>query len=649
MQQALLRIIPKYLLLCGALLLAMGAKSQLTEKYSAINFVDKENLLSAIDSLQHPDTVPQYFQIYNPLYRNEVAFLSQGNIVSASQPLIFNGERTSGFDVGVWQAYNHFLFSQQNVRMYKVRKAYTDLFYTQGGEEFLKLKALHTQNIKPNWNIGLELNRTKSNGVQKRQKAGVYNTRLFNWYHSRDERYHLIVTATWNRLRNEENGGITNDTFFEKSSALSQYPVRLGDDIDKVKNIIKTNDYRVTNMLRLGPKKQLKYTLPEGGTTELDTVPTLVPTYVLTYEFAYSQHRYIFKDDSYDTGQYYPYTLFNDEKTHDSIQHNTLSNSFTLSTAPFMGYLRDTMPVKRWIQMSATAGYDAHYISWQNQTHANYYNTYVGGSIFSNPFIKSTIQFKANGLFWLTGYNQGDYKVKGNVDIDLGLFVLEGGALFQAYEPNITQFFFLGNHNYWKNDLNKSFVNSISAGIRTKRFKNNYHITFKQQLLNNYIYFDSTLTARQEARAISITSVNFRKRFKYGKFYLDNNITIQTTNNSQILRIPTVATYNSLYFEGYLFKKALYAQIGTDFFYYSQITPTTFDPETRQFYIQNNVKMGSYPWFDVFLSGHVRTFSFYLKMEHVTQGFFGRRYYASPHNPHQGRVFRIGIAWKFFD
>lgn len=649
MPQPTARILYKFLLVVLATGFSLVANAQLTERYSTINILPMQNLFYAVDSMHHPDTVPPRFQQYHPLFRNEVAFLSQGNIVSASQSLIFNAERESGLDMGLLQPYSYFLFSPQNINMYKVRRAYTDLVYTQGAGELIGIKALHTQNILPNWNIGIDYNRIKSDGFQLRQRTSVYNTRFFNWYHSPDERYHLIITATWNRLRNEENGGLKSDSAFENSTALSQFPVRLGDDIDKVRNYIKTNDYRITNMLRLGPKKQVKYYQPEAMTYELDTQQTLIPTYVVAHQFAYNTNRYLFRDDSYDTNTYYPYTFLNDERTFDSIQHNVISNSITISNGPFMGYLRDTLPVKRWLMLSATGGYDYHFIAWQTTTNARYNNTYVGGSILSNPYIAAAVKFNAEGRFWLTGYNQADYKLKGRLDIDFGAFVLEGRALFQAYRPQITQYFFVGNHAYWKNDFDKTFVNTLSATLRTKRLKNNYHLTFKQQLVNNYIYFDSTLTARQEAKAVSITSINFKKRFQAGKFFLDNNITAQFTNNEDILRLPALSTWNSLYFQGYMFKKAMYAQIGVDFFYYSQVTANTFDPETKQFYIQNKVDIGNYPWFDVFINGHVRNFTLSAKMEHVTAGFFGRRYYAMPHQPMHGRVFRLGISWKFFD
>lgn len=643
------RIVNKYLFLFCVLLVGFGAKGQLTEKYSTINLLSKQNLFYAIDSLEHPDTIPQRFQIYHPLFLNEIAFLSLGNIVSASQPLIFNAEREGGVDVGMEQAFTHYLFLPQSIKMYKVRRAYTDLFYSQGATEFINIKALHTQNIRPNWNIGIDYNRTKNNGVQLRQRTSVYNTRFFSWYHSTDERYHLIVTATWNRLRNEENGGLQNDSAFEQAGSLRQFPVSLGDDADPVRSYVKTNDYRITNMLRLGPKKQVKYYMPEAGTWQLDTTPTLLANYVLSHEFALTENRYLFTDLSYDTGAYYPYTLFTDDNTFDSIQHNVLSNAITIATGPFMSYLRDSLPVKRWLMASATVGYENHHVAWMGLTRGIYNNTYVGGSIFSNPYIKSVISFGAEGRFWLSGYNQGDYKVKGKLDIDFGPVVLEAGALFQAYEPQVTQFFFLGNHNYWINNLEKTYVNTISAGLRTKRFKNNFRLTVKQQLINNYIYFDSTLSAQQVGRAISVTSVNLKKKFVLGKFNLDNNFTFQLNSNEDVLRIPKIATWNSLYFKSPLFKKALYTEIGFDFFYYSQIAANTYDPETHQFYIQNRVTMGNYPWVDVFITGHIKTFSFYLKMEHLNEGFSGRRYYASPHYPHQGRVFKLGISWKFFD
>lgn len=639
----------KYLLLFCLFCYGYKSNAQLTEKYSKINFLPKKNLLFAIDSFANPDTIPPRFQVYHPLYRNEIAFLDQGNIVSAYQPLLFDAERQSGLDLGIQQSFRHYLFTPEKMKLYKAQRAYTDLFYAQGAEEFITLKALHTQNIKPNWNIGIDYNRFKSDGFQQRQRTGVYNTRLFSWYHSPDESHHLIVSATWNRINNEENGGIVSDSIFEANTGISQVDVRLGDEVDVVRNEIKTNDYRVTNMWRLGKKRQLKYYMPEAGTWQLDTNKTLVPNYVVTHEVAYTGRRYLFTDLSYDTGGFYNFTLFNDEQTFDSIQHNTISNEITISTAPFMGYLKDSLPVKKALLVSATAGLDYHTISWQGQTNAEYNNSYVGGSIRTNPYLQFPITFNAEGKFWLTGYNQADYKVKGQLTLNIANIAIDGGALFQAYEPQVTQSFFLGNHNFWDYDFDKTFVNSISAGIRTRKLKNNYYLTVKQQLVNNLIYFDSTFTARQEAKAISITSINFRKKFNVGKFYLDNNITAQFTNNTEILRIPQLVSNNTLYFQSYLFKKAMYAQIGVGFFYYSEIAANTYDPETKQWYIQNRVNIGNYPLFNAFINGHVRQFSFFLKMEHVSEGFFGRRYYASPHNPLDGRVFRLGIAWKFFN
>jgi len=298
MSQPLPRIY-KSLLFSLLIFWSVVTQAQLTERYKKINLLPKSSLLLAIDSLSHPDTIPNRFQQYHPLYRNEIAFLDQGNIVSAYKPLLFNAERKSGFDMGIHQAFGQYLFTPDKMRLYKVRRAYTALFYAQGGEEFLTLKALHTQNIKPNWNIGIDYRRIKSNGFQQRQLTGVYNTRLYSWYHSPDEKYHLIVNATWNRIRNEENGGIASDSAFEANSGISQVDVRLGDEVDEVKNYIKTNDYRITNMWRLGKKRQLKYFLPETGTWAFDTSQTLVPNYVVTHEFAYTGNRYLFTDLSF--------------------------------------------------------------------------------------------------------------------------------------------------------------------------------------------------------------------------------------------------------------------------------------------------------------------------------------------------------------
>src|SRR5215212_5444546 len=105
--------------LLAIVLSGTGLRAQLAERYTAINYLNKQNLFYAVDTMSHPDTVPPLFQMYHPLFRNEIAFLDQGNIVSAYRPLIFRAERQGGLDIGMQNPYAYYLYNPENILLYK--------------------------------------------------------------------------------------------------------------------------------------------------------------------------------------------------------------------------------------------------------------------------------------------------------------------------------------------------------------------------------------------------------------------------------------------------------------------------------------------------------------------------------------------------
>ena len=88
---------------------------------------------------------------------------------------------------------------------------------------------------------------------------------------------------------------------------------------------------------------------------------------------------------------------------------------------------------------------------------------------------------------------------------------------------------------------------------------------------------------------------------------------------------------------------------GIDGFYNTSYFAKNYESNTRLFYNQQNLMIGDYPWFDVYLGGFIGKFSMALKLEHINDGFFGRKYYSAPHYPIPPRVFRLVITWKLTD
>ena len=105
----------------------------------------------------------------------------------------------------------------------------------------------------------------------------------------------------------------------------------------------------------------------------------------------------------------------------------------------------------------------------------------------------------------------------------------------------------------------------------------------------------------------------------------------------------------SIYYKRALFKRHLIFMGGIDGFYNTSFFGKNYEPNTRQFFNQQQIMIGNYPWLDVYLGGFIGKFSMALKLEHISDGFFGRKYYSAPHYPIPPRVFRLVITWKLMD
>jgi hypothetical protein len=66
-------------------------------------------------------------------------------------------------------------------------------------------------------------------------------------------------------------------------------------------------------------------------------------------------------------------------------------------------------------------------------------------------------------------------------------------------------------------------------------------------------------------------------------------------------------------------------------------------------YLQNDIQNGNFPYFNFFLNFRIQEFTFYLRLENVTQGLFAFDYYAAPFFPLPDFAFRIGATWRFFN
>src|SRR5258708_32272847 len=158
------------------------------------------------DSLQHrhEDTITINFRYLDSskLYRFESSifdvgrrlpmrsnWINLGNNGTAARPLIFTPRTQSGWDPG-WHAYDLYLFTVDETRLFHTTKPYTELgfFLAARGEQYIDI--FHTQNIKPNWNFSFEYRLINSPGTFQNQNTNHNNYRFTSWNHSINNQNH---------------------------------------------------------------------------------------------------------------------------------------------------------------------------------------------------------------------------------------------------------------------------------------------------------------------------------------------------------------------------------------------------------------------------------------------------------------------------
>ena len=135
----------------------------------------------------------------------------------------------------------------------------------------------------------------------------------------------------------------------------------------------------------------------------------------------------------------------------------------------------------------------------------------------------------------------------------------------------------------------------------------------------------------------------------YRKWFLFADLSLQKTDNENTYRMPFIYSYASVFHESLIIKNAMRISYGTGCHYFSKFYADAFMPATSQFYIQNIVKIGGYPYIDLFVNFRIKTVDFFLKIENASSGFIDLDSFYSLHQPTPGRTLKAGINWNFKD
>jgi len=631
-----------------------GAKDSVVYNAKYIRFT-KLSLSKDSIVLLPLDTSTTNIQNYSPLMQPKHPTITTGNMGQVARPLLYEPSKRIGFDVG-FHSLDYYALTPEDIIYYQARAPFTSLYLISAGQKEQLFRGIHSQNIKKNWNAGFNFNRMDSRGFYSRQRGDNLNIAVFSWYQSPSKRYNMWASAIFNTLRAYENGSVTTDTTIFNSG----YD-KISRDAEAVRLSSARNLYRKNTIF-------LKQTYYVGRIDSSNTINgSVVPTNKVTYTVEYNNDSYDFTKNETDDNTVIPKALLKRDGlldatfTNDSTHVMHVKNEFIYS---FFLRPKNSSVIKNELKLDAGIRHD--YYKYQTMGFRTTGATYEDGSTaFQNISLLGNLGYRFTKNIDLNldvqqifqGRNAGDFLYDAKSRIALGKTIgrIELGAYLQNQSPSAIFTAYNGNNFAWNNlDLKNVKVANLSFGYVNDKLM--LEAGAKYFLTSNYLFFGTTIKGigdinikpLQETDDISLIRLDVSKKWRFGKFVLENYLAYQKTDNKSILRTPDFYTYNSIYFD-ITFFKVLKTNIGFDVRYNTSYANYSYSPAVSQFFVGDETVFKSTPVVDFFLKANLKRANIFVKYDYLNQGLLSTGYYTVNRYPMPDALLKFGLTWNFYD
>ncbi|EDM35050.1 hypothetical protein PBAL39_08225 [Pedobacter sp. BAL39] len=596
------------------------------------------------------DTSLNGFHNFSVIAQPRNPTINTGNLGLAAMPLLFQPLKTIGFDAG-FHSLDYYAMTHDDIKYYQARTPFTNLYYVSVGETEQVFKVTHSQNIKPNWNIGANYNRIGANGYYTRQRGDHLNAAIFNWYQSPNKRYNLWINGLFNTLKANENGSLVNDTIFS-SAGRAVTPMAENVRLNNSRQIWRKNSFFIRQ----------SYFVGRIDSVAQEITDKILPTNKITYTFKYDVNSFAFQKDETDDHTVLPTGLADGVFTNDSTRYTNVQNEFIYS---FFLRAKSTSIIKNELKLDAGIRHDF-YKYMQGLFYKDKSSYYDYNATFQNVTLLGNAGYRFSNRIDLNvdlqqivqGRNIGDfmYEAKSNVLLSNSVGRVILGGYFQNKSPEEIYIRYFGNHYRWTENFDRT--KTINLSFRYLNDKLGLEAGAEYFLIDKYLYFnqvggtnaDSLAIAPAQSGAMNMLKITLGKRFNFGKFSLSTFGVYQKTDNPNILRTPELYAFASIYLDQTFFK-VLKTNIGFDLRYNTEYTAYSYSPGAGQFYNgAKDVTFESTPILDFFVKASLRKANIFVKTDYANQGLLSKGYYTVDRYPMANRVLiKFGVSWNFYD
>lgn len=643
-------------------------------------------------NIEHPTLDPTGAQLFNASHKMDGQFfLDLGALGQCQVSLMpyFTTEQPLNFSLSpdfhpVYRKELH------RMKLFQTQTPYTLLSYGSSLNKDYQLRIIHTQNIKPRWNAAFLYDLISRDGLYT--NSGVTNSiiDITTNYYSVDSRYQLQAGISNKRLRQQENGGVQNDTTCWNYNRESGVPVNMYAAQNQWRDLelwVHQSFNTVRQFSHLRPiTARIKDTVQIDTTTarheyEKDSTPgifteknivvqerdtiigydTILPLQPHTYntgvfalDLNLARHRRYFYDSQADS---WFYNLSSLDTTYffDSTTHYRLAAELYWTNDAYMNH--------RWSNPFVILfGVRPEYNRIQYATDT-VISSYGIGEMTVSPFAQASIsigkfRLSANAEEVNGGRRTGDYRLSARMDI----YNFHFDALSEAVSPDLIYFHNEGHYiwDYADDHFNKTKRQQIGAAYTLSHPDSvdshirRFDIGFKTALISDNVWFSSAMVPTQGNEKGLLTQLQASAHLRFGWFNIRLQEMVQHSNNDNVVRVPLFASKNSLYADTRLFRGALRLQTGFDIRYHTKYKADGWNPLLGAFYRQDDVEVGNYIVADYWITLQVKRASIYLKASHFNAPLenllkIQPNYFSLPHYPLEDFGLYWGLTWKFFN
>lgn len=298
------------------------------------------------------------------------------------------------------------------------------------------------------------------------------------------------------------------------------------------------------------------------------------------------------------------------------------------------------------------------------RTSYNEHNLSVGGQLIKTQ--GSTLHYNVTAETWLLGEDAGQLKIDGTADLNFRLFkdtvTLAANAYFHRVNPTFYYRHYHSKHFWWDNDgLDQELRTHIEGVFSLKRTRTKLRVAYDN--LQNYTYFaqsynitddfgrtGNNVTVRQHSGNLSLLTAQLSQDFTFGPLNWESQVTYQKSSNDNVLPVPMLNIYTNLYLH-FKIARVLTVDLGGDARYFTNYKALDYSPALGQYTVQDNgtanVEIGNFPVVNVYANMHLKHTRFFVMMSNINGG--GGKGFLAPHYPINGRIFRFGLSWNFFN